>query len=139
MYKVKQIKGFDKPKGQKFNNIKVSRDLDLKQIDDDGNIFFKKDTWQFDSKREYEHFLIFRQEEKEGKFKHYIFKPPRLELCPSYKEVKLRPAYYHPDHLIIEHDGSKRYVDSKGFSTAVFQLKQKIVYDRHKIYIEVKR
>ena len=139
MYKVKKIQGFNKPAGQKYNNIKVKKTMTIKRLGDDGTISLENAEWQFDSKREYEHFLIFSQDEKDNKIKHYIFKPPRLELCPSYKEVKLRPAYYHPDHLIIHHDDRRQYVDSKGFSTAVFQLKQKIVYDRHGIFIEVKR
>jgi hypothetical protein len=139
MYKVIKVNSVERPANQKFNNQKVKRSLNLKRIDEYGNITFEEKEWEFDSKREYEHFLCFTQDEKDGKIKHYIFKPPRLELVPSYKEVKLRPAYYHPDHLIINHDGSKRYIDSKGFSTAVFQLKQKLIYDKHKIYIEVKR
>ena len=57
--------GFDKPKGQKFNNIKVKKTLEIKRLVG-GVVIMEKAEWQFDSKREYEHFLEFRQDEKEG-------------------------------------------------------------------------
>ena len=138
MYKRYNRKTTLSAKNSKYNNVKIVKHLNLKRISPEGEISFIDQDWKFDSQLEYAHFLEYQDMEKCGEIEHYIFKPDRLELSPSYKEMKLRPSYYHPDHLLIFKDGSRKYVDSKGFSTDIFKLKQKIVYDRHKIYVEAR-
>jgi hypothetical protein len=108
-----------------------------KFYDEKATITLSTEEALFDSAREYEYHLRFSQDEKEGKIKHYIFKPERIPLIPSYKEVKIRPAFYLPDFMIIENDNTMKMIDAKGFATAEFMLKQKIVYDKYKLYIKI--
>lgn len=137
---------------RKFNNVKSKRIINLKKLEyqdyvellttkifipEKANITIVPEEVGFDSAREYEYHLRFSQDEKEGKIKHYIFKPERIPLIPSYKEVKIRPAYYLPDYLLIHNDNHIEIVDAKGFTTAEFMLKQKIVYDKYKLYVRI--
>lgn len=134
IYKRKRF--LNKNKGFKYNNTKIKKTLTLNQMDEKENIKEITQEFEFDSQLEYLHALKFRQDEIDKKIKYYIFKPPRIELTPSYKEVKFHPSYYKIDHLIIHNNGKKEYIDSKGMELPESILKRKFLYYRYKIYVQ---
>lgn len=80
---------------------------------------------RFDSKAESRWAMFYEQELENGRIILIEYQPV-VELLPRPNRVK-----YVADFLITWPDGSKEYIDVKGFQTAVFKLKHKMFKHFH--------
>lgn len=91
----------------------------------------KKCLWQgmkFDSLREMEHFRQFELERISGKIRAVI-RQVSLPLTGHRRRIRV-------DFLIINLDGSVRWVDSKGHPEREWLLKRDLIHQQFGIYIE---
>jgi len=111
----KRISGYDRPrmlKRSKYRNVKAQ--------------------WQgqtFDSHYELECFQTFEQQRVLGAIRSVV-RQVSMPLPGSRRRIRV-------DFLIVENDGNQRWMDAKGFETALSKLKRDQVRDAYGITIEV--
>lgn len=91
----------------------------------------------FDSKKEYEYYLILKDREKHGEITE-LKKQVSIEIQPSFKinGETIRAITYKADFVYKDlKDGKTHVVDVKGYKTEVYKLKKKLLAYRG-IYIE---
>lgn len=93
----------------------------------------RKVTYQgltFDSKKEFEYYLILKDKEKRGLVFNIKRQVP-LEIQPAFTDktgVKHRAITYKADFVYTDRvSGKVRYIDVKGFRTEVYKLKKKLL------------
>lgn len=93
----------------------------------------RKVTYQgltFDSKKEFEYYLILKDKEKRGLVFNIKRQVP-LEIQPAFTDksgVKHRAITYKADFVYMDRvSGKVKYVDVKGFRTEVYKLKKKLL------------
>ena len=94
----------------------------------------------FDSKREFEYYLILKDKEKRGLVFNIKRQVP-LEIQPAFTDktgVKHRAIVYKADVVYTDRlTGKERYIDVKGFRTEVYKLKKKLLAYKNIIIEEV--
>ena len=82
---------------------------------------------KFDSKVELDYYHYLNEQLDKGLIKSFELQV-KVELIPKYEKfgIKHRAITYTPDFLIIHLDGSKEYVDIKGFGTLASDLRRKL-------------
>ena len=84
----------------------------------------------FDSKKEFEYYLILKDKEKRGLVFNIKRQVP-LEIQPAFTDktgVKHRAIIYKADFVYTDRlTGKERYIDVKGFRTEVYKLKKKLL------------
>lgn len=85
------------------------------------------DNIKFDSTKEATYYLMYKQQEKEGKIKDLKLQP-RFELQPSFKFMgkTIRKIEYVADFSYYE-DNKLYVIDVKGYKTEVYKLKKKLL------------
>ena len=103
----------------------------------------RKVTYQgltFDSKKEFEYYLILKDKEKRGLVFNIKRQVP-LEIQPAFTDktgVKHRAITYKADFVYTDRlTGTTRYIDVKGFRTEVYKLKKKLLAYKNIIIEEV--
>ena len=93
----------------------------------------RKVTYQgltFDSKKEFEYYLLLKDKEKRGLVFNIKRQVP-LEIQPAFTDktgVKHRAIIYKADFVYTDRlTGTERYIDVKGFRTEVYKLKKKLL------------
>ena len=93
----------------------------------------RKVTYQgltFDSKKEFEYYLLLKDKEKRGLVFNIKRQVP-LEIQPAFTDksgVKHRAITYKADFVYTDRlTGTTRYIDVKGFKTEVYKLKKKLL------------
>lgn len=93
----------------------------------------RKVTYQgltFDSKKEFEYYLILKDKEKRGLVFNIKRQVP-LEIQPAFTDksgVKHRAITYKADFVYTDRvSGKVKYIDVKGFRTEVYKLKKKLL------------
>jgi hypothetical protein len=86
------------------------------------------DGHKFDSQAEARHYIMLKQEQKDGKIASFELQPT-IELQPKfkYKGEAVRAIKYKADFLVYHHDGTQEYIDVKGMRTQVFNMKWKML------------
>lgn len=102
----------------------------------------------FDSKAEAERYLFLRYQVKQGKIKNlrrqveYELIPkqklPEPELRGNRREIHLKSCKYKAD-FVYERDGKTIVEDVKGYRTANFEIKRKLMLWVHGIQVKVVR
>ena len=94
----------------------------------------------FDSKKEFEYYLILKDKEKRGLVFNIKRQVP-LEIQPAFTDksgVKHRAITYKADFVYTDRlTGTERYIDVKGFKTEVYKLKKKLLAYKNIIIEEV--
>ena len=94
----------------------------------------------FDSKKEFEYYLILKDKEKRGLVFNIKRQVP-LEIQPAFTDktgVKHRAIIYKADFVYTDRlTGTERYIDVKGFKTDVYKLKKKLLAYKNIIIEEV--
>ena len=94
----------------------------------------------FDSKKEFEYYLILKDKEKRGLVFNLKRQVP-LEIQPAFTDktgVKHRAITYKADFVYTDRlTGKERYIDVKGFRTEVYKLKKKLLAYKNIIIEEV--
>lgn len=94
----------------------------------------------FDSKKEFEYYLILKDKEKRGLVFNIKRQVP-LEIQPAFTDksgVKHRAITYKADFVYTDRlTGKERYIDVKGFKTEVYKLKKKLLAYKNIIIEEV--
>ena len=94
----------------------------------------------FDSKKEFEYYLILKDKEKRGLVFNIKRQVP-LEIQPAFTDktgVKHRSIIYKADFVYTDRlTGTTRYIDVKGFRTEVYKLKKKLLAYKNIIIEEV--
>jgi len=94
----------------------------------------------FDSKKEFEYYLILKDKEKRGLVFNLKRQVP-LEIQPAFTDktgVKHRAIIYKADFVYTDRlTGTTRYIDVKGFKTDVYKLKKKLLAYKNIIIEEV--
>lgn len=94
----------------------------------------------FDSKKEFEYYLILKDKEKRGLVFNIKRQVP-LEIQPAFIDktgVKHRAIIYKADFVYTDCvSGKERYIDVKGFKTDVYKLKKKLLAYKNIIIEEV--
>lgn len=94
----------------------------------------------FDSKKEFEYYLILKDKEKRGLVFNIKRQVP-LEIQPAFTDksgVKHRAITYKADFVYTDRvSGKVRYIDVKGFRTEVYKLKKKLLAYKNIIIEEV--
>lgn len=94
----------------------------------------------FDSKKEFEYYLILKDKEKRGLVFNLKRQVP-LEIQPAFTDktgVKHRAIIYKADFVYTDRlTGTERYIDVKGFKTEVYKLKKKLLAYKNIIIEEV--
>ena len=94
----------------------------------------------FDSKKEFEYYLILKDKEKRGLVFNIKRQVP-LEIQPAFTDktgVKHRAIIYKADFVYTDRlTGTERYIDVKGFRTEVYKLKKKLLAYKNIIIEEV--
>ena len=87
------------------------------------------DGIKFDSKMESEYYLYLKEQKKNGEIKHFELQPV-FELQPKFEKEgkKYRPITYKSDFKVIHNDDSIEVIDVKGFTTPLFNLKEKMYH-----------
>lgn len=84
----------------------------------------------FDSKREFEYYLLLKDKEKRGLVFNIRRQVP-IEIQPAFTDktgVKHRAITYKADFVYTDRrDGLTHYIDVKGFRTDVYKLKKKLL------------
>ena len=103
----------------------------------------RKVTYQgltFDSKKEFEYYLLLKDKEKRGLVFNIKRQVP-LEIQPAFTDktgVKHRAIIYKADFVYTDRlTGTTRYIDVKGFRTEVYKLKKKLLAYKNIIIEEV--
>ena len=103
----------------------------------------RKITYQgltFDSKKEFEYYLILKDKEKRGLVFNIKRQVP-LEIQPAFTDktgVKHRAIIYKADFVYTDRlTGTERYIDVKGFKTEVYKIKKKLLAYKNIIIEEV--
>ena len=103
----------------------------------------RKVTYQgltFDSKKEFEYYLLLKDKEKRGLVFNIKRQVP-LEIQPAFTDktgVKHRAIIYKADFVYTDRlTGTERYIDVKGFRTEVYKLKKKLLAYKNIIIEEV--
>ena len=103
----------------------------------------RKVTYQgltFDSKKEFEYYLLLKDKEKRGLVFNIKRQVP-LEIQPAFTDksgVKHRAITYKADFVYTDRvSGKVRYIDVKGFRTEVYKLKKKLLAYKNIIIEEV--
>ena len=103
----------------------------------------RKVTYQgltFDSKKEFEYYLLLKDKEKRGLVFNIKRQVP-LEIQPAFTDksgVKHRAITYKADFVYTDRlTGTTRYIDVKGFRTEVYKLKKKLLAYKNIIIEEV--
>ncbi len=103
----------------------------------------RKVTYQgltFDSKKEFEYYLLLKDKEKRGLVFNIKRQVP-LEIQPAFTDktgVKHRAIIYKADFVYTDRlTGTERYIDVKGFKTEVYKLKKKLLAYKNIIIEEV--
>lgn len=93
----------------------------------------RKVTYQgltFDSKKEFEYYLILKDKEKRGLVFNIKRQVP-LEIQPAFTDktgVKHKAIIYKADFVYTDRvSGKVKYIDVKGFRTEVYKLKKKLL------------
>lgn len=115
------------PTKSKYNNNKPEYyDPDLKT------------TITFDSKKEFEYYLILKDREKRGEIKD-LERQVSFEIQPGFtmpSGEKIRAITYKADFVYMDlKDGAIHIVDVKGYKTEIYRLKKKLLAYKG-IYIE---
>jgi len=95
---------------------------------------------KFDSKKEYKRYNELNLLVKAGEIQSFVHQVPFIYEIEGKKMFK-----YVADYVIVNNDGSRRIEDVKGFdrktkkyrTTALFNLKKKLIEVQHKIKIEL--
>lgn len=95
---------------------------------------------KFDSKKEYKRYNELTLLVKAGEIQSFVHQVPFIYETDGKKMFK-----YVADYVIVNNDGSRRVEDVKGFdkktqkfrTTALFNLKKKLIEAQHKIKIEL--
>ena len=94
----------------------------------------------FDSKKEFEYYLILKDKEKRGLVFNLKRQVP-LEIQPAFVDktgVKHMAIIYKADFVYTDRlTGTERYIDVKGFRTEVYKLKKKLLAYKNIIIEEV--
>lgn len=94
----------------------------------------------FDSKKEFEYYLLLKDKEKRGLVFNIKRQVP-LEIQPAFTDktgVKHRAIIYKADFVYTDRlTGTERYIDVKGFKTEVYKLKKKLLAYKNIIIEEV--
>lgn len=94
----------------------------------------------FDSKKEFEYYLILKDKEKRGLVFNIKRQVP-LEIQPAFTDksgVKHRAITYKADFVYTDRvSGKVKYIDVKGFRTEVYKLKKKLLAYKNIIIEEV--
>ena len=94
----------------------------------------------FDSKKEFEYYLILKDKEKRGLVFNIKRQVP-LEIQPAFTDktgVKHRAIIYKADFVYTDYiSGKVKYIDVKGFRTEVYKLKKKLLAYKNIIIEEV--
>ena len=94
----------------------------------------------FDSKKEFEYYLLLKDKEKRGLVFNIKRQVP-LEIQPAFTDktgVKHRAIIYKADFVYTDRlTGTTRYIDVKGFKTEVYKLKKKLLAYKNIIIEEV--
>jgi len=94
----------------------------------------------FDSKKEFEYYLLLKDKEKRGLVFNIKRQVP-LEIQPAFTDktgVKHRAIIYKADFVYTDRlTGTIRYIDVKGFKTDVYKLKKKLLAYKNIIIEEV--
>lgn len=94
----------------------------------------------FDSKKEFEYYLILKDKEKRGLVFNIKRQVP-LEIQPAFTDksgVKHRAIIYKADFVYTDRvSGKVKYIDVKGFRTEVYKLKKKLLAYKNIIIEEV--
>ena len=84
---------------------------------------------KFDSKAEFEYFLILSDMERKGEIRD-LRRQVVFELQPSFKDSKgktIRAIKYIADFVYYDREGKRHIVDVKGVHTKEYQIKAKIM------------
>ena len=90
---------------------------------------FKNKYGSWDSKAEFEYFLILKDKEKFGQIKN-LRRQVSIEIQPSFKDSNgktIKAITYKADFVYEDQDGKKHIVDVKGMKTDVYKLKKKML------------
>lgn len=106
------------PKKSKYNNQKPEYyDPDLKE------------TLKFDSKKEFEYYLILKDREKRGEIRD-LKRQVSIEIQPSFTDRagnKIQAIIYKADFYYYDLKGRDHVVDVKGYKTEIYKLKKKLL------------
>lgn len=84
----------------------------------------------FDSKKEFEYYLLLKDREKRGEISELRRQVP-LEIQPGFitpSGEKIRPITYLADFVFTDvKTGEVHYIDVKGFRTEIYKLKKKLL------------
>ena len=97
------------------------------------------DNLQFDSKFEATYYAFLKELEKQGKIRN-LQRQVKYELLPRQTDAigkfKYHPVIYKSDFEYDDVQGLHKTIDTKGFKTADFRIKQKLFYYRTNREIE---
>ena len=97
------------------------------------------DNLQFDSKFEATYYAFLKELEKQGKITN-LQRQVKYELLPRQTDAigkfKYHPVIYKSDFEYDDVQGVHKTIDTKGFKTADFRIKQKLFYYRTNREIE---
>ena len=94
------------------------------------------DGIEFDSKRESQYYLLYKDMLERGEIKDLQLQP-RFELIPSFTNwqgKKCRPCHYTADFLLTYPDGRQKVVEVKGFRTRDYMLRRKLFEWQYREY-----
>lgn len=114
------------PKISKYNNDKPTYyDPELKE------------TLTFDSKKEFEYYLILKDRVKRGEIYDLRRQVP-ITIQPAFTDMngnKYKAITYIADFYYLDNDLEAHYIDVKGYKTEIYKLKKKLLAYRG-YYIE---
>jgi hypothetical protein len=99
-----------KPKRSKYNNKRI-----------------KVDGILFDSQKEADYYNDLKLQLRAGVIKGFC-RQPEFVLVAGFADRK--PVTYKADFIVFNLDGTAEIVDTKGFETEVFKIKEKQFYDK---------
>ena len=94
------------------------------------------DNIKFDSKRESQYYLLYKDMLKRGEIVNLELQP-RFTLIPAYTNhagKKVRPCHYTADFLLTYPDGRQTVVEVKGFRTRDYLLRRKLFEWKYREY-----
>lgn len=87
----------------------------------------------FDSAKEARRWAELRLLERAGEIEGLV-RQVKFELIPA--NDRFRACTYIADFVYMDKDGHLVVEDTKGYRTAEYRIKQKLMYDRHRIEIQ---
>lgn len=117
-YKEAKALGLISESKSKYNNKKIAYyDTEYKQ------------ELTFDSKKEFEYYLLLKDKQKRGEISH-LQRQVTICIQPRFttpQGEKIREITYKADFVYLDSEGVNHIVDVKGFKTDVYKLKKKLL------------